>query len=118
MRRRLAATLGIQASDLPRFLLSALIAMAILAPPMQSAALRGMHLLYASSQHQPRKQQQPPISKTRAVLAASARSSVKSMRQARLQPAKLTPSQASFSPAGSRSASLAGLYRVFCPLRC
>lgn len=102
-----------------RFLVSILVAVAIVASPTPYPATQGANLHQHTSTHLPRKHQHtPPVTKLRTILAASARLCSANDSESRPRTAKRLSSLTSCPNALGSSSALAGLHQVFCPLRC
>jgi len=106
-------------SRLLRYLLSVLVALAIVASPALYGTARGANTPRHSSNHLPRKQQRiPNVAKTQAALAASARLSSRCGLERRLRDAKGPSLLSACLFATGRSLAFPGLHCLFRPLRC
>src|SRR5579884_2931527 len=102
-----------------RFLVSVLIAVAMVASPTPYFATQGASLHHHPSTHLPRKHQHTPlVTKLRTILAASARLCSANDSESRPRTAKRLSSVTSCPNALGSSAVIVGLQQVFCPLRC
>lgn len=109
----------IMMSRCPRFLVSILVAMAIVAPPLPFSAALGTNLPGHPSHHLPRKQQRTPsVVKTRMALAIAARSSSTRGSEPKPRSANRPLSLSSSIFAAGHPSVIEGLRRVFRPLRC
>lgn len=102
-----------------RFLVSILVAAAILAPPLPFSAALGTTLPCHPSNHLPRKQQRlPGVVKTRTALAIAARSASTRGSQPKPRPTNRRLALSSSSLAANPPSAFACLHRIFRPLRC
>lgn len=106
-------------SRVPRFVISALIAAAIVASPTPYVTAHGANPPRHPSNHLPRHHHRTPVVvKMRLALVAPARTSSRNSQEPSSRPAKRLPSSSIrlFTPAPS--SDNAGFQRVFRPLRC
>lgn len=118
-RPALRCSSPIMMSGCLRFLVSILVAAAIIAPPLPFSAALGTTLPCHPSSHLPQKQQRTPtVFKTRTALAIAARTSSTRGSEPRPRPANRLLSLSAASFAADLPLAFAGLHLVFRPLRC